>query len=231
MIIEGLLTTTARDGSPHVAPMGPVVDVGLETWTLRPFDSSTTFRNLRTNPYCVFHVVDDVLPVVEAALGLPTSLAFERLVDPTEQLADRPPSGGGNSISSPAAAGKTQPIREAQTSAATATSELVTEGASWTIPSACHWYQLKVTHWDTSQPRSLAQALLIDQRVQRPFWGWNRAKHAILEATILASRLQLLDRAEVDAELSKLELAIGKTAGERELQAWQLLKDFFEASA
>ncbi|MEZ6077979.1 MAG: DUF447 family protein [Pirellulaceae bacterium] len=83
VIIEGLLTTTASDGSPHVAPMGPVVDEDLQTWTLRPFASSTTFRYLRANPQCVFHVVDDVLPVVQATLGLPTSLSFELLAGTT----------------------------------------------------------------------------------------------------------------------------------------------------
>ena len=64
MIIEGLLTTTAADGAPHVAPMGPLVDVELKNWTLRPFSSSTTFRNLQSNPHCVFHVIDDVVPLV-----------------------------------------------------------------------------------------------------------------------------------------------------------------------
>lgn len=200
MIIEGLLTTTASDGSPHVAPMGPVVDEDLQTWTLRPFASSTTFRYLRANPQCVFHVVDDVLPVVQATLGLPTCLNFELLAGTT---------------------GRDKPKRS---------SDNAPDGA-WSISSACHWYHLHVTDWDTSQPRSLAKTRLIEQRVQRPFWGWNRAKHAILEATILASRIHLLEPEMLDAELAKHEVAIHKTAGERELQAWQLLKDFFEASA
>lgn len=200
MIIEGLLTTTTSDGSPHVAPMGPVVDEDLQSWTLRPFASSTTFRCLQANPHCVFHVVDDVLPVVQAALGLPTSLSFEPLTGAT---------GRDNSKH---------------------TGDNATDGA-WIIASACHWYHLQVTDWDTSQPRSLAKTRLIEQRVQRPFWGWNRAKHAILEVTILASRIHLLEREAIDAQLFHHETAIDKTAGTRERQAWQLLKDFFEASA
>ncbi len=200
MIIEGLLTTTTSDGSPHVAPMGPVVDEDLQTWTLRPFASSTTFRCLQANPNCVFHVVDDVLPVVQAALGLPVSLNFEPLgVSAGREDLKRT---GGNAA-----------------------------GGAWMISTACHWYHLQVTEWDTSQPRSLAKTRLIEQRVQRPFWGWNRAKHAILEATILASRIHLLEREALDAELALHKNAIHKTAGKRELQAWQLLKDFFEASA
>ncbi len=191
MIIEGLLTTTSPEGTPHVAPMGPVVDVDLRQWTLRPFASSTTFRYLQANADCVFHVIDDVLPVVEAALGLPTSLKFEPLRSGSEGFA---------------------------------------QSVGWTIPTACHWYHLKVTQWDTSQARSEAQAQLLSQAVQRPFWGWNRAKHAILEATILASRIHLLEPCELKDDLQSFDVTIGKTAGERELQAWQLLRDFFQAN-
>lgn len=191
MIIEGLLTTTSAEGTAHVAPMGPVVDANLQHWTLRPFASSNTFRNLQFNADCIFHVVDDVLPVVQAALGMPTSLPFEPL--------DSGAAPGGRS-------------------------------PAWTIPSACHWYHLRVTQWDTSQDRSVAQAQLISQRVLRPFWGWNRAKHAILEATILASRIHMLEADAIKQDLVRFEVAIGKTAGERELQAWQLLRDFFQAN-
>lgn len=190
MIIEGLLTTTSFDGTPHVAPMGPIVDDRLRQWTLRPFASSTTFRYLQAHPDCIFHVIDDVLPVVEAALGMPTSLTFEPLK-----------SGNANND--------------------------LTVG--WTIPSACHWYHLRVANWDTSQDRSVAQARLLNQRVLRPFWGWNRAKHAVLEATILASRIHLYQPGTIDDDLKRFDVTIGKTAGERELQAWQLLQDFFQA--
>ncbi len=191
MIIEGLLTTTSLDGTPHVAPMGPVVDVDLQHWTLRPFASSTTFRYLQANADCVFHVVDDVLPIVEAALGLPTNLTFE-------------------------------PLRSE--------AEAGTQCLGWTIPTACHWYHLRVSHWDTSQARSEAQAQLLSQAVQRPFWGWNRAKHAILEATILASRIHLIEPHVLHDDLQRFTVTIAKTAGEREQQAWQLLRDFFQAN-
>lgn len=191
MIIEGLLTTTSLDGAPHVAPMGPVVDVDLQQWTLRPFASSTTFRYLQANADCIFHVVDDVLPVVEATLGMPTSLTFEPLECGTD--------AGSHAV-------------------------------GWTIPTACHWYHLRVTQWDTSQARSEAQAQLLKRRVLRPFWGWNRAKHAILEATILASRIHLLEPGVIKDDLDRFGVTIGKTAGERELQAWRLLQDFFQVN-
>lgn len=192
MIIEGLLTTTDEAGRPHVAPMGPSVDPQLRRWLLRPWATSTTYRLLRANPHCVFHVVDDVVPVVESALGMASSLSFERYV-------------------------------------ATANSEEQPAASVWVIPSACHWYQLRVTSWEAIQPRAEAVAEVLEQRVLRPFWGWNRAKHAVLEATILATRLHLAERRLIDEDLARLQPAIDKTAGPRELLAWQLLRDFFES--
>lgn len=171
--------------------MGPVVDAELTTWTLRPFASSTTYRLLRANPHCVFHVVDDVVPIVESALDMATSLSFAAYSANVEGELEE------------------------------------TRVAVWTIPTACHWYHLEVTAWDVSQERSQATARVLEQRVLRPFWGWNRAKHAVLEATILATRLHLADRKSIDEDLARLESAVTKTAGPRELLAWRLLHDFF----
>lgn len=176
MIIEGLLTTCDFQGQPHVAPMGPVVDEKLEHWRLRPFQSSSTFENLRRYPYAVFHVVDDVLSLAQTALGLESDLQFAKVDN------------------------------------------------CWILPSACHWYRLQVTEWDLSESRSGAEAIVLEQRIQRPFWGWNRAKHAIIEATILLTRRHLLERSFIEQELGRLESAVEKTAGTRERQAWELLR-------
>ena len=49
--------------------------------------------------------------------------------------------------------------------------------------------------------------------------GFNRACHAVLEASILASRARLLDPAEIRAELERLQVLVDKTAGPREREA------------
>ena len=58
-----------------------------------------------------------------------------------------------------------------------------------------------------------------------PFEGFNRAQAAVIEAAVLVSRLHLLPRAEVEAELARLEITVGKTAGRVEAEAWSWLKD------
>jgi hypothetical protein len=69
MILEGIVTSLDRDGELNVAPMGPIVDDTFATLILRPFRTSRTYENLTARPYGVFHVVDDVLLLAQAAIG------------------------------------------------------------------------------------------------------------------------------------------------------------------
>lgn len=56
-----------------------------------------------------------------------------------------------------------------------------------------------------------------------PFSGFNRAQAAVIELAVLVSRLYMLPMEKIEAEIAYLKIAIEKTAGERELQAWQWL--------
>ena len=58
-----------------------------------------------------------------------------------------------------------------------------------------------------------------------PFLGFNRAQAAVIEGAVLVSRLHMLPRAGVEAELARLEITVGKTAGPAESEAWSWLKD------
>jgi uncharacterized protein len=57
----------------------------------------------------------------------------------------------------------------------------------------------------------------------RPFLGMNRARAAVLEAAILATRLDRLTREKIESEIAYLRIAIDKTAGEDEREAWELV--------
>jgi hypothetical protein len=60
------------------------------------------------------------------------------------------------------------------------------------------------------------------------FPGFNRARSAVIEAAILVSRLHMLAPEKIDAELAYLRIAIDKTAGPDELEAWGWLMDRIE---
>lgn len=61
--------------------------------------------------------------------------------------------------------------------------------------------------------------------IHKPFLGFNRAQAAVLEAAILVSRLHMLPAEKIDTEIEYHKIAIEKTAGTKEQQAWDWLMD------
>jgi hypothetical protein len=74
---------------------------------------------------------------------------------------------------------------------------------------------------DTQRPRLVCR--VVHWESHAPFRGFNRAQAAVVEAAILASRLSLLPREKIERELGYLAIAIEKTAGPREREAWEWL--------
>lgn len=81
---------------------------------------------------------------------------------------------------------------------------------------------------DDIRPRLLCRPVHTAQHV--PFQGFNRAQFAVLEAAILVSRLDILPWAKIETELDYLRVIHGKTAGEREQEAWNWLMAAIEDS-
>jgi hypothetical protein len=71
---------------------------------------------------------------------------------------------------------------------------------------------------DGERPRFYCAVRRIE--THRPFLGMNRAKAAVLEAAILATRLKMLPRDKIEREIDYLKIAIDKTAGASERAAW-----------
>lgn len=182
MILEGIVTTLNDQGELNVAPMGPVVDESMTSFVLRPFQTSTTYRNLSQHPQGVLHVTDDVLLLAQAAIGQLT-------------------------------------LAEVATFPATCVRGQV-------LQSTCRWYEFEVEAHDSSRERAELRARVVHVGRLRDFFGFNRAKHAVVEAAILATRLSLLPRDEILAGFDRLAVPVQKTAGPREQQAFDLLDTY-----
>ncbi len=181
MIIEGIVTSQNCAGELNVAPMGPIVDESMTTLLLRPFQTSRTYRNLKEHRAGVFHVVDDVLLLAQAAIGrlteLPATTSAEHIVG--QVLLD-----------------------------------------------ACRWYEFEVTALDDSNERTHIETRVVHVGRRRDVFGFNRAKHAVLEAAILATRLHILPSEVVRQQWEWLRSPVQKTAGPRELMAFTLLDEY-----
>ena len=177
-LLEGIVTTLNDDGSPHIAPMGPIVDAEFTQLLLRPFRTSTTYQNLKRTGQGVLHVTDDVELFARAAVG---------------QLASTAAIVAG-------------------------------EGDRRRDPGRC----LPLVRISRRVARRSRRANAIVARVVeygrlRDFFGFNRAKHAVIEAAILATRIDLLDAGHIRDEFERLAVLVDKTGGHQEHAAFAVL--------
>lgn len=184
MILEGIVTTRNFDGTPNVSPMGPVVDARFDHVVLRPFQTSTTFENLKRTGEGVLHVTDDVELLARAAIGK---------LDPLPRLLP------------------------------------ATAVDGWIIADACRWYAFRVSSIDNEKPRAEIVADVVDRGRIRDFFGFNRAKHAVVEAAILATRVEFLPAGEILSGFERLKGPVEKTAGDQEHRAFALLELYVES--
>jgi len=96
----------------------------------------------------------------------------------------------------------------------------------WIISDACRWFAFEVREIDQRERRGQFTAEVVDRGRLRDFFGFNRAKHAVLEAAILASRTGILPAADIAAEMRRLAVIVDKTAGPAERRAFDFLGDF-----
>lgn len=190
MIVEGLLTSTDTNGTPNIAPMGPIVHGDFDSFTLRPWAGSTTFQNLQQTQQGVFHLVDSVSLIAEAAIRRLTTVP------------------------------DTFPARNIE---------------GLVLEDCCRWFEFQITHIDTTQERSEMTAQVVHAGDRRPFRGFNRARHAIIEMAILATRLHLIPRQEVESALRFLSPAVAKTGAKAEQASFQMLQEhintYYQAEA
>ena len=111
------------------------------------------------------------------------------------------------------------------TLAAPPVSRPATAVRGWVLDEACRAYEFKVVAADTSQERLRLEARVVAVHEGRPFLGFNRARHAVVEGAILVTRLHLLGAEEVSRQLRELAVIVSKTGGPREHEAFRLLEE------
>jgi hypothetical protein len=186
VILEGIVTTICSDGRVNISPMGPRVSEGMRELVLRPYQTSTTYQNLKRTGQGVLHVTDDVELLAQAAVGTP---------DPLPEMI-------------PAQA---------------------VEG--WILSGACRWYAFRVRRIDDRQERTMIAADVVDSGRLRDFFGFNRAKHAVVEAAILATRTAFLTPEHLESEFERLAVLVQKTGGRQEHAAFEFLRDYVRRAA
>ncbi len=97
---------------------------------------------------------------------------------------------------------------------------------AFVLEDACRWYEFEAVYFETSEPRKNIRCKAIAAGRQRDFWGFNRAKHAVIEAAILATRIDFLPAEEIRRQFESLRVIVDKTGGSVECDAMSLLEQF-----
>jgi hypothetical protein len=93
------------------------------------------------------------------------------------------------------------------------------------LADCCSWREVRVRSMDSTPPRSRIETVVVHHGTRREFIGFNRARHAVLEAAIYATRVHLLPRPFIESELARLQVIVDKTAGAQEFEAMALVTE------
>ena len=98
------------------------------------------------------------------------------------------------------------------------------------LDDCCRWFEFQITECDLADQRSVMRASIVAQGNVRPFFGLNRARHAVLEVAILATRVHLLEQSDVEAQISIHKSAVQKTGGDAERESFAMLEEYISSS-
>ncbi len=174
MIMETIITTTAADGSTHIAPMG--IRQAGEYLLLAPFRPSKTLDNLLRERVAVINYTVDVRVFAGCLTG-----HWNWPLAPADRIR-------GNRLQE-----------------------------------ALAHSELELQHVEDDEMRPGLFCKPVHEATHAPFRGFNRAQAAVIEAAVLVSRLHMLPLEKIEAEIDYLAIAIGKTAGPQEQEAWDWL--------
>ena len=94
------------------------------------------------------------------------------------------------------------------------------------LSDTCRWFLGEVAAMDISDARARLQMRVQAKGEVRHFAGFNRAKHAVLEAAILATRVGILPDDELLGQLASVWPWVQKTGGPTEHESFQFLRDY-----
>ena len=99
------------------------------------------------------------------------------------------------------------------------------------LTAACRAYEFEVDFVTPDAKRPVLKCSVKSVHRFRDFWGFNRAKHAVIETAILATRIGFLPTEQILKEVRELSIKVEKTGGEIERRAFTFLVDYISEQA
>jgi uncharacterized protein len=92
----------------------------------------------------------------------------------------------------------------------------------------CSWQEIALVSQAGSKDRAELQCRVLHKGMQKEFLGFCRASNAVIEATIVATRLDFLDAGFVNQRMIQYREIIERTGGAVEKEAFQLIQDYIQ---
>ena len=99
------------------------------------------------------------------------------------------------------------------------------------LADACRWYEFEVTFIQPTSHRTSVHCQVVHSGRIRDFFGFNRAKAMVIEAAILATRLDFLPLEEILQQFEHFDNVISKTGGTAERDAFERLQAYIHAGS
>jgi hypothetical protein len=112
--------------------------------------------------------------------------------------------------------------------------ELLPNFPAKTIPGvvfqgACSWREIEVISKNESGDRAELHCHVLHKGWQKDFLGFCRAANAVIEATVLATRLFLYDQKTIEEKLNHYMKIIEKTGSNKDKLAFQMVREYVGA--
>ena len=91
---------------------------------------------------------------------------------------------------------------------------------------ACSWRELEVVEKTGSDDRAEIRCRVVHAEKQHDFLGFCRAGNAVIEATILATRLHVVESNDAGEKMAGFEAIVDKTGGVIEREALRLVREY-----
>lgn len=198
MILEAIVTTVDSLGQVNLAPMGPVVHFDMTDESSFANDRSLSgFReDFSLRPFKTSRTYSNLKENPYAVIHVTDDALLFAKAAISKLSADE-----------------------------TMTRVCSLDGTRWWTMLDCHrWFAVEVSMDKNHGERPSFACSVIHSKTMRPWSGFNRAKHAVIEAAILATRTHLLEKEDVISQLDRLKPLVDKTGGPDEHEGFELLK-------
>ena len=92
------------------------------------------------------------------------------------------------------------------------------------LSNANSYYYVDLDSHVNHEVRPELKCIISHKESFEPFLGFNRAQFSVIEASVLTSRLGMIPLNKIKDEINYLKIGLDKTAGEKELEAWNWIE-------